>query len=122
MFPQFRKINNESGVVLFIVLMTSIIIMIFSVSILTQSLNEMNYAQVQIDQISSEEMARGVFWNWYSSNTAVSNSMTMCATQNESGGSGSGEIGRNYVMNMVVNSTVNGVTSYNIIVNYDTFN
>ena len=45
MFPQFKRINNESGIVLFIVLMTAIVIMIFSVGILTQSMNEINYAQ-----------------------------------------------------------------------------
>src|SRR5476649_304618 len=61
MFPQLKKINNESGVVLFIVLMTAIIIMIFSVGILTQSMNEINYAQQQIDQIATDELAKGMF-------------------------------------------------------------
>ena len=65
MFPQFKKLNNESGIVLFIVLMTAIIIMIFSVGILTQSMNEINYAQQQIDQIASDQLAKGIFWNAY---------------------------------------------------------
>ena len=59
MFPQFKKLNNESGIVLFIVLMAAIIIMIFSVGILTQSMNETNYAQQQIDQIVSDQLAKG---------------------------------------------------------------
>ena len=63
---QFKKINNESGVVLFFVLMTAIIIMIFSVGILMQSSNEVNYAQQQIDQIASEQLAKGAFWKAYS--------------------------------------------------------
>ena len=66
MFPQFKKLKNESGVVLFIVLMTAIIIMIFSVGILTQSMNEINYAQQQIDQITSDQVSKGMFWNAYS--------------------------------------------------------
>src|SRR5258708_36298804 len=66
MFPQLKKINNESGIVLFIVLMTAIVIMIFSLGILTQSVNEVNYAQQQVDQITSEQLSRGLFWNYYS--------------------------------------------------------
>ena len=62
MFLQLKKINNESGIVLFIVLMTTIIIMILSVGILTQSMNEINYAQQQIDQITCDELKKGVFW------------------------------------------------------------
>src|SRR5271165_2578837 len=65
MFPQLKKVNNESGIVLFIVLMTAIIIMLFSVGVLTQSLNETNYAQQQADQIISDQLAKGIFWNAY---------------------------------------------------------
>ena len=74
MFPQLKRINNESGVVLFIVLMTAIIIMLFSVGILTQSLNETNSAQQQIDQIVSDELAKGVFWNAFSNGTLATGS------------------------------------------------
>ena len=63
MLFQFKKINNESGVVLFIVLMVAIIIMIFSVGILTQSMNEINYAQQQIDQTTCDQLKKGVLWN-----------------------------------------------------------
>ena len=45
MFRSFKKINNESGIVLFIVLMIAIIIMIISATILSQSMNEINFAQ-----------------------------------------------------------------------------
>ena len=77
MFRGIRQINNESGVVMYIVLMTAIIIMIFSVGILTQSMNETNYAQQQIDQIASEQLAKGVFWNGYSSSFAAGNIVTL---------------------------------------------
>ena len=57
MFLQFKKLNNESGIVLLIVLMTAIIIMIVSASILSQSMNEINFAQQQIDEIATQELA-----------------------------------------------------------------
>lgn len=107
MFPQFKKIDNESGIILFVVLMTAIIIMILSVGILTQSMNETNYAQQQIDQIISDQLAKGVFWNAYSSgmhNVGISTVMQ----------------GRNYQieLNLASSSYIN---SYNATVNYDTF-
>jgi hypothetical protein len=77
MFPQLKKFNNESGIVLFIVLMVAIIIMIISVGILTQSMNETNYAQQQIDQIVSDQLAKGIFWNAYSSAYSSKNMTNM---------------------------------------------
>ncbi len=104
MFSQFKKLNNESGIVLFIVLMTSIIIMIFSVGILTQSLNEINYAQQQIDQISCDQLAKGIFWNAYANEmgSAAGTTLTFNGT------------GRAY--NMAIIQTSSGV--YNVVCNY----
>jgi len=108
MFPQFKKINNESGIVLFIVLMVAIIIMIFSVSILTQSMNENNYAQQQIDQITSEQLTKGIFWNAYASgnlqNVGISTVMN----------------GRNYQISLNL-ATSSYVNSYSTNTSYDTF-
>ena len=56
------KLNDESGIVLFFVLMTAIIIMIYSLSVLTQSMNEINYAQQQIDQAACQQLVKGAFW------------------------------------------------------------
>jgi hypothetical protein len=109
MFPQFKKINNESGVVLFIVLMTAIIIMIFSVGILTQSMNEINFAQQQIDQITAKQLASGYFWNAYSQNAMTSGSFT--TTLNN----------RVYTVSMA-SAVINGTASnWQTSVNYDTF-
>src|ERR1700733_12082520 len=81
MFPQFKNLNNESGVILFIVLMTSIVIMLYSVGILTQSVNEIYYAQQQIDQITAGQLSSGVFWNSYASGmTNVSTATTSAGT------------------------------------------
>jgi hypothetical protein len=66
MFRLFKKLDNESGVVLFIVLITAIIIMIVSASILSQSMNEINFAQQQIDEIATDQLQKGIFWNYYS--------------------------------------------------------
>ena len=113
MFPQLKKINNESGVVLFIVLMVAIIIMIVSVGILTQSMNETNYAQQQVDQIVSEQLSKGVFWNAYSSAYTQGNLTNMQAVTTSMVIQG-----RNYYVG--VKSLGGG--NYNSISNYDTFN
>lgn len=120
MFPQLKKPNSESGVVLFIVLMTAIVIMIFSVGILTESINEINYAQQQIDQITSDQMAKGIFWNAYTSNSGMINSSTLNFTiyQNEDGSNGG--VGRNYQITLNAGVTIGGITSYKVIANYDT--
>jgi hypothetical protein len=117
MFPQIKKRNNESGIILFIVLMTAIIIMIFSVGILTQSMNESNYAQQQIDQIISDELVKGIFWNGYSNGALASAQSIVGAPlplQN-----------RPYTTTLanssVINGSLNGTTSFNVTTNFDTF-
>ena len=110
MFPQLKKINNESGIVLFIVLMTAIVIMIFSLGILTQSMNEVNYAQQQIDQLTAEQWSKGVFWNAYS-NGYLTPGMTNV-------GISTVMQGRNYQTTINTTSTA---TLFNITTNYDTF-
>jgi len=115
MFPQFKKLNNESGVVLFIVLMVAIIIMIFSVGILTQSMNETNYAQQQIDQIVSDQLAKGIFWNAYS-NAYSSGNLTNMQNVSSYSYTPAGS-GRKY--NISLNSIAGG--GYKAVVNYDVF-
>ena len=113
MFPQFKKFNNESGIVLFIVLMIAIVIMIFSVGILTQSSNEINYAQQQIDQIAADQLAKGVWWNAYASASATGAPVMP--------GGAIPANGRAYTMGMTSNSTVNAITSYSVTANYTIF-
>ena len=112
MFPQFKKLNNESGLVLFIVLMVSIIIMIVSVGILTQSMNETNYAQQQVDQIVSDQLAKGIFWNAYSSAYSSGNMTNM-----QNVGISTVMNGRTY--NVMLNTTAT-TNQYNVSANYDT--
>ncbi|MDE2221999.1 MAG: hypothetical protein KGK03_02895 [Candidatus Omnitrophica bacterium] len=110
MFPQFKKIDNESGIILFVVLMTAIIIMLFALGILTQSLNEINYAQQQIDQIATDELSRGMFWNWYStSSTAPASPSGTMTINNRTYG---------WSMSYLGASTSNQVS---VTANYDTF-
>ena len=112
MFRSFKKLNNESGIVLFIVLMTAIIIMIISASILSQSMNEMNFAQQQIDEIASDQLAEGVFWNAYSSSAGM---QTMPATPTQLQN-------RTYQMTLAPGGTAPAYgVSYNMTVSYDSF-
>jgi uncharacterized membrane protein len=114
MFTQFKTLKTESGVVMFLVLMVAIIIMILSVTILTQSVNENNYAQQQIDQIVSDQLAKGLFWNAYS-NAYASGNMTNMITTNIS--ISTTMQGRSY--NVFVNTT-STPGSYNTLANYVT--
>ena len=117
MFPQFKKINNESGIVLFIILMVAIIIMIVSVGILTQSMNETNSSQQQIDQIVSEQLAKGVFWNAYSkaySSGSVTNLTNI--------GISTVLQGRNYQISVNYQGVSGNSTVWGSTANYDTFN
>jgi len=113
MFPQLKRLNNESGLVLFIVLMVAIIIMIVSVGILTQSMNETNYAQQQIDQIVSDQLSKGIFWNAYSSAYSSGN---MTNIQNV--GISTTMNGRTYNVTLNTTATTN---QYSVSANYDTF-
>jgi ABC-type Fe3+ transport system permease subunit len=117
MFPQFKKLKQESGVVLFIVLMVAIIIMLFSAGILSQSLNERNYSQQQVDQIASEELAKGIFWNSYSTAFGSASYASM-------GSAGTvaayniADQGRNYQVQ--ITSLGGNPPAYNAVVSYDT--
>lgn len=121
MFRAFKNLNNETGMVLLMVLMTSIIIMIVSASILSQSMNEMNFAQQQIDEIASTEMAQGIFWNSYSSLAGVQ--QAVYASGNAIGPTIMQ--GRNYQMSATQNGTVTTSNtfgnSYILNVSYDSF-
>jgi len=108
MFPQLKK--NESGVVLFIVLMVAIIIMIFSVGILTQSMNETNYAQQQVDQIISDQLAKGIFWNAYSSGGNMQNVGISTMMQ-----------GRSYSESLTATVFNTNTNKYIVTTSYDTF-
>jgi hypothetical protein len=110
MFPQLKKINNESGILFFAVLMSIIIIMIFSLAVLMQSSNELNYSQQQIDQITSEQLTKGMFWNSYA--------------QGNMANSASSVVLNNRTYNIQINELSNGVgndQNWTAVTSYDTF-
>lgn len=55
------------------VMMTSLIIVIISLGILTQSVNQLNIGQNQIDQIACDQLVKGTMWPQMSSGLAASN-------------------------------------------------
>ncbi len=114
MFPQLKKINNESGIVLFIVLMTAIIIMIFSVGILTQSMNEINYAQQQIDQSFPTSWPKGSFGMHIANGTLATGSSNI--------GVGTMMIqGRTYNITLNYYGAPGGIANWIATANYDSF-
>ena len=115
MFPQLKKVNNESGIVLFIVLMMAILIMLFSAGIVGQSLNEIKYAQQQTDQIVCDQLTKGSFWNAYAPGMAGFTSGQMVTVPIPGSG-------RNYNITITQGLTSsNGITNYTVACNYDTF-
>ncbi len=99
--------------VLFITLMVAIVIMIISVGILTQSMNETNYGQQQIDQIVSDQLAKGLFWNSYSNayaNGNITNIQNVSYSTNMNG----------RIYNVTLNTTATA-NQYTVTTNYDTF-
>ncbi len=68
MFGQLNNSqNHESGMALVTVLMIVLVMMILSVSILSQHMSQSSSSKAQVDQICADQIAKGVFWNAYSS-------------------------------------------------------
>ena len=62
----FKKLkNNESGMILMIVLLIVAVMMIFTITILTQSISQTTASQKEIERIKAEQLAKGIFWNAY---------------------------------------------------------
>lgn len=96
---------------LFIVLMTVIIIMIVSASILSQSMNEINFAQQQIDEITTDQWNKGIHWLAFSSGDIQNTALTNITLNN-----------RTYSYTLSSAGPSGGVTTYTIVANYDSFN
>ncbi len=112
MFRQFNnRVNPESGMVLATVLMIVSVIMVLSIAILSLSLTQSTTSQQQIEDIRSDQLAKGIFWNTYSAcfNTVGCAGFTPGATPalgTENGKPYSGVI------------TAEGGTKYKVQINY----
>lgn len=66
----FLQLNNrrqhESGMVLLTVMMVVAVIMVLSITLLSQTITKNTSVQAQVDQIRAEQFAKGVFWDAYS--------------------------------------------------------
>ncbi len=56
------KLNNESGVVLVTVLAVSIVLMIFTIGILSSNINQIALGHQTINRIKAEEFGKGYYW------------------------------------------------------------
>ncbi|MBF0490476.1 MAG: hypothetical protein HQL15_07650 [Candidatus Omnitrophica bacterium] len=65
MFIQLRRPKKESGVVLLMTLMAVVVIVIMSVAIFSQSMNQTSTVQKEIEQIRAKQLMMGYFWNAY---------------------------------------------------------
>ena len=63
MFRDLR--NNESGVVLVMVLMVVIIMMVYSIGVVARGTSQRKSAEEQIDSIKKEQLALGVYAKSY---------------------------------------------------------
>ncbi len=55
--------------ILLVVLLIVTVMMVFTLMILTQSMNQTTASQKEIERIKADQLAKGIFWNAYSSGT-----------------------------------------------------
>lgn len=58
----FKPKNDESGVVLILVLVISVVMMIFAVGMVALNASQAISTQHQIDRIKAEQLAKGAHW------------------------------------------------------------
>ncbi len=61
-------LKRREGMILVLVIFAVIIIMIYSATIISQSMTEAKLSQDAIDEIKAEQIAKGVFWQNHSNN------------------------------------------------------
>ena len=64
MFKRLK--SDESGVILIMVLLTTITIMVVSIAIMTQGVSHVKSSQAQVEQIRAEQLALGTYAKVYS--------------------------------------------------------
>lgn len=60
-----RKKNNESGMVMIMVIMVTIIIMVYSIGILSRGATQVISAEDQVDRIKADQLAMGAYAKAY---------------------------------------------------------
>ena len=77
MLRQFK--HKPSGVVLVTVLMVIVVMIIFTIGLLSRSVTQTVSAEKQVDRIRAEQFVKGVFWQVYANladNLLVAGSVT----------------------------------------------
>ena len=62
----FRQLRNESGMVMVMVLMAIVIMMVFSIGVISRGISQSKSAEEQVDRIKSEQLAIGAYAKYYS--------------------------------------------------------
>ena len=60
-----RLKNNESGVILIMVLMTTVVVMILSIGLMSQGVSQTKSAEEQVARIRAEQLAIGAYAKTY---------------------------------------------------------
>lgn len=60
-----KSIRNDDGVILITVIMLTIVLSIVAISIMTINLSQVNSSQTVVDNIKSEQIALGVFYQYH---------------------------------------------------------
>ena len=58
--------DNQSGVVMLTVLMVIVVMVIFTIGLLSRSVTQTVSAEKQVERIRAEQFVKGVFWQVYS--------------------------------------------------------
>ena len=62
---KFLNSSRESGMVLVTVLMMTMAMSIFAISILSQRINQSSAARAQVQRIAAQQLVKGAFWQYY---------------------------------------------------------
>lgn len=63
------RLSNESGMVMGMVIMITMVILLVSATILSTSMNQSAQNQDEVDRIKAEQVAKGYFWRDFSSDS-----------------------------------------------------
>ncbi len=79
MFKSVKK--NDKGMVLTMVIMITMVMMVYTLGIVSTNVSQVTSGQRQADRIKAEQLAKGAFWVAYMSDYNLGNAITIPTTE-----------------------------------------
>ncbi len=112
-----KTLRNESGVVLFSVLAITMILMVLALGLVSRVTSQMIVTQKQINLITAEQIAQGLYWQLYTDLTQEGSDSDLFDAGNYDDGITLND--RSYQTSIVQNDAGDGKFTYTIIVDYN---